>query len=130
MVFDKHTHPSVNVVHSGIGRGKFRLHAGIGSNLGKRREGRQPIIETNLIKPWQPVIPAALYVKRGQVEPVCGGRREVAHCVNNQTVDFLRSLAGKTAQIGFDSDAGDLVWFEKVLVQEKVADRLIVGIKP
>jgi hypothetical protein len=130
VVFDKHAHPSINVVHSGIGRGKFRLHAGIRSDLGKRGEGRQTIIETNLIKPWQPLIPPALHVKRGQVEPGCGGRREVPHCINDQAVDFLRSLAGKTAQIGFDPDAGDLERFEKVLAQEKVADRLIVGIKP
>ena len=130
VVFDKHAHPSINVIHGGIGRGEFGLHASIGSDLGKRREGGQTIIETNLIKPWQSLIPPALYVKRGQVEPVCGGRREVAHCVNNQAVDFLWSLAGKAAQIGFDPDAGDLERFEKVLAQEKVADRLIVGIKP
>ena len=130
MVFDKHAHPSINVIHGSIGRGKFGLHASIGSDLGKRREGGQTIIETNLIKPWQSLIPPALYVKRGQVEPVCAGRREVAHCVNNQAVDFLRSLAGKAAQIGFDPDASDLGWFEKVLAQEKIADRLIVGIKP
>src|SRR5438067_1951193 len=60
----------------------------------------------------------------------CGGRREVAHCVNNQPVDFRWSLAGKTAQIRFDPDAGDFERLEKVLAQEKVADRLIVGIKP
>jgi hypothetical protein len=130
VVLDNHAHPGINVADGGIGRGEFCLHAGVASYLGKRREGRQTIIETNLIKPWQPLIPPALDVKRGQVEPVWTGRREVPHCVNNQAVDFLHFLAGKAAQIGFDSDAGDLVWFEKGLVQEKVADRLIVGIQP
>jgi hypothetical protein len=130
VVLGDHAHPGINVVHGGIGRGEFCLHGGVGSDLGKRREGRQTIIDTNLIKPWQPMIPPTLDVKRGQVEPVCGGRREVPHCVNNQAVDFLHFLAGKAAQIGFDSDGGDLVWFEKVLAQEKVADGLIVGIQP
>ena len=130
MVFHKHAHPGINVVHSGIGSGEFGLHVGIGSDLGKRREGRQTIIETNLIKSWQPLIPPALDVKRGQVEPVRAGGREVAHCIDNQAVDFLRSLTRQATQKRFDPDAGDLEWFEKVLAQEKVADRLIVGIQP
>ena len=130
MVLDKHAHPRINVVDGSIRRGEFCLHAGIGSNLGKSREDRQTIIETNLIKPWQSVIPPALHVKPGQVEPVCAARREVAHGVHNQAVDFLHFLAGKAAQIGFDSDAGDLGWLEKGLVHEKVADRLIARIKP
>src|SRR5215469_17886386 len=57
-------------------------------------------------------------------------KNEVAHCVNNQAVDFLRFLVCEAAQIGFDSDTRDFGWLEKGRLQGLTADRLIVGIKP